>query len=384
MSAQQPLRLAHFTVGRSRVDSANGVDVAVYHLTRTQAALGHEVGLFSLTPKQAVPIPGVGVTTYASGSRFGVPERLVRDLREWRPDVLHLHSVHIPANVVLARRLASTVPYCVTLHGGLAPMAQKRHRLAKVVFRWLCERAYFERAAFLHAISERDLEGLRRYGIMNTTVLAPNGVDVEPLLPASDQAAGEVDPRLRGKRVFMTLGRLDPEVKGLDLLLRAFAAARPPNAVLVLVGPDWRGGLRRLEMLAASLGIAETTIFAGPAFGRRKVDLITAAHVLVHPSRTEAGVPLSVLEAAALGRPALLTAAADPAGVLSRAGAAVRVEPTVASIASALSDLSGRPASALRDLGIRARAVVSTEFNWPRIAASLVDAYRTHALGGRA
>ena len=94
-------------------------------------------------------------------------------------------------------------------------------------------------------------------------------------------------------------------------------------------------------------------------------------------------MPLSVLEAAALGRPALLTAAADPAGVLSRAGAAVRVEPTVASIASALSDLSARPASALRDLGIRARAVVSTEFNWPRIAASLVDAYRTHALGGR-
>ena len=57
----RPLRIAHFILGRCNPDSANGVDQAVYHFARTQAALGHPVAVFSLTEKPALPIPGVTV-----------------------------------------------------------------------------------------------------------------------------------------------------------------------------------------------------------------------------------------------------------------------------------------------------------------------------------
>ena len=402
MNSERPLRVAHFTLGRCNPDSANGVDKTVYHLARTQASLGHEVAVFSLTGKPPLPIPGVDVRTcpplrvplpfvtqrqydlLVTRSPWNVPKQLVSQIGEWRPDVLHLHFVHIPPNVFLVRRLSPAIPYCVTINGGLSPVAQQRNRWKKRIFRLLFERDYLEQAAFLHAISELDVQGLECYGVTNTTILAPNGIDVDSLPTTFDAGALTLlDDRLQGRRVFLYLGRLDPQQKGLDLLLHAFAACRLDDSTLVLAGPDWRGGQGQLERIASSLGITDSIIFAGPVFGARKMAFLRSADVFVHPSRWEAGVPFSVLEAAAFGRPCLLSAAADPGGILGRGGAAVSVAPTIDAIASGLRQISATPPHALRELGGRAREVVAREFSWPRTARILVEAYRTHAVRSR-
>jgi poly(glycerol-phosphate) alpha-glucosyltransferase len=402
MNSERSVRIAHFTLGRCSPESANGVDKAVYHLARSQAALGHDVAVFSMTEKTPIPIPGVTVFTcpplrlplrflpdryydlLVSRAPWNVPPRLVNEIRAWQPDVLHLHFVHIPPNVFLARRLSPAIPYCVTIHGGLSPAAQKRNQVTKRVFRALFERDYLQRAAFLHAISELDVQGLGYYGVTNTTILAPNGIDVESLVaPAIGRAPDDINDRVRGRRIFLFLGRLDPEQKGLDLLLRAFAVCRPVDAALVLVGPNWRGGQPRLETLARSLGIADAVIFTGPAFGARKLELLRATDVFVHPSRWEAGVPFSVLEAAALARPCLLSTAADPAGILERNEAAVCVAPTMDAIADGLRRLSATPSDVLCEIGTRAREVVMREFSWSRTAGVLIEAYRTHVMAVR-
>ena len=398
-SSDRPLRVAHFTLGRCNPESANGVDKTVYHLARTQAALGHPVAVFSLTDKAPLPIPGVTVCAtppvkiplpfltgrgrdlFIGRAPWNVPSRLVERITDWRPDVLHLHFVHVPPNVFLTRRLSPAVPYCVTIHGALSRDAQRRNRWTKQIFKLLFERKYLERAAFLHAISEEDVRGLQHYGIANRTVLAPNGIDLESLPTTFDHAAlHRVDGRLQGRRVFLYLGRLDPQQKGLDLLLRAFAVSRTNDAALVLVGPDWRGAQRDLEALARSLGVSDSVVFAGPAFGKRKTDFLRAADVFVHPSRWEAGVPFSVLEAAALQRPCLLSEAADPGRILDRGGAALSVAPTVEGIAAALSQMSAMSSDTLRAIGSRAREVVTATFSWPRTATILLEAYRTHAV----
>jgi glycosyltransferase involved in cell wall biosynthesis len=402
MVSERWLRVAHFTLGRCRLDSANGVDKAVYHLARSQAALGHDVAVFSLTPKASIPIPGVRVSTcppvrlglpvfrkHEKGLRvirslMGVPKRLVKEIVEWQPDVLHLHSVHTPSNVVLARRLSSAVPYCVTIHGGLSPIALKRNWWAKRLFGVLVERDYLQRAAFLHAISEFDVHAIECYGATNPIVMAPNGIDLEPLPPVLDKSALlELDPNLNGKRIFLFLGRLDRQQKGLDILLRAFATSRPDNSALVLVGPDWRDSQRRLQELARSLNIADVVLFAGPAQGKRKVELLGSADVFVHPSRTEAGVPFAVLEAAAMARPCLVSTAVDPAGILARGGAAISVPPTVEGIAAGVRQMSTAPMDALREMGRRAREIAEREFSWSRTAGILIEAYRTHAVRRR-
>ena len=149
----------------------------------------------------------------------------MRQITEWQPDVLHLHFVHIPPNVFLARSLSPTIPYCVTIHGGLSPVALRRRRWLKQIFGLTFERRYLEHAASLHAISEEDVEGLRAYGVSNATVLACNGIDLDSFPTSADRSLTDGrDPCLQGRRAFLYLGRLDPAQKGLDLLLQAFAA----------------------------------------------------------------------------------------------------------------------------------------------------------------
>ena len=80
-----------------------------------------------------------------------------------------------------------------------------------------------------------------------------------------------------------------------------------------------------LEALAGRLGVSQQVVFTGPAFGEDRANLFAAADVFVHPSRWE-GVSLSVLAAAAAGKPCLITREADPLGQLERAEAAIVVD----------------------------------------------------------
>jgi poly(glycerol-phosphate) alpha-glucosyltransferase len=179
---------------------------------------------------------------------------------------------------------------------------------------------------------------------------------------------------------FLFLGRLDPEQKGLDMLIEAWSEARlGDSARLVLVGPSWRDGQPRLAALARRLGVASQVVFTGPAAGRQKIELLQNASVFVHASRWE-GLAFSVLEAAALGRPCLLTPAADPLGRFAGAMAAVSVDPTPSAIAVGLRRFAQMSAGEREAIGQRGRDLVEAEFTWTPVARTLVRAYQDYAL----
>jgi glycosyltransferase involved in cell wall biosynthesis len=346
-----------------------------------------------------LPIPGVIVRAHApirapgalAHNRFGElliersplnpPHRLIADFLAWQPEILHLHSVHLPQNIAIARQAEQRgMPYCVSIHGGLSGNALLRRRWPKRLFGALVERRYFERAAFLHAVSGEDIGGLRAYGVANRVVVVPNGIDLESLpKPRERGAFGLEFPTLRGHQLLLFVGRLDPDQKGLDLAIRAFATARKPNVLLVLAGPDWRGGRARLESLAHELGVADQVVFTGPVFGQQKVDLLQAAAVFVHVSRWE-GLPFSVLEAAAIGRPCLLTPPADPAGKLGLAGGAIVVAVDERAIAVGMQRILALSEHERASMGAAAHELVAREFSWIPIAERLVHEYQQHAV----
>lgn len=385
-SVTRAVRIAHFALGRTNPEAADGMDKTVYHLSRTQATLGHAVRLFSITNKQAIPIPGVQVSTYPSlvapailpthrlrdllvwRSPFNLPARLMADLVAWGPDVLHLHGVHIPQHFRLAQcALRHQIPYCVTVHGMLAPGAESRRPMLKRMVAAF-QRPFLNRALFVHALTEREAQDIRGYGIRTPIVVASNGIDPAFLSPAASTQA------LDGGVDFLFLGRLDPDQKGLDALLEGFASSGLTEASLHLAGPDWRGGQRTLEAIAQRLGVSGRVRFVGRVMGTEKLNLLARSTVFVHPSRWE-GVAFSVLEAAAMSKPILLTQAADPRGEFQRAGAAVIVAPEASAIAQGLRTFVEMSAAARFDLGQRARMVVQAEFSWPATAQTLLHAY---------
>jgi glycosyltransferase involved in cell wall biosynthesis len=394
------MRVAHFLMGRCNPESPNGVDKTVYYLSRAQAALGAEVAVLSISDKQPIPIDGVDARTYPptlpriplpprmadlalDRSPLNLPARLVQDLLALDPGIVHFHFVHIPQSIRLARRISSARrPYCVSPNGGLSGRALHRRALGKRLFGALFERRYLERAAFVHVVSGADTDGLRSYGVHTTAVMAPNCIDLSAV--PVDLVQGEHSQKPsheEGSRLMLFLGRLDPDQKGLDLLLDAMAIARNGSFRLVLAGPDWRGGRTQLGEKVRSLGLSDRISFTGPLIGRDKWDLLARADVFVHPSRWEAGIPFSVLEAMAVARPLVLTEAADPQGLAEGSGAAVKVAPDPESIAQGLQELARKSDGELSTMGMAARRLAEQQFSWARTAQTLLDAYEDVVAG---
>jgi len=377
------VRIAHFMLGRCNPDSANGIDKSVYHLTSAQAALGHTVGLFTLSGKPALPVPGVPARTYRPLLRAGLSASLWRDLREWRPDVVHIHSLYVPANAMLARALRRRgIPYVVTPHGAADDHLLRRRGYLKRPYRALVERPTLNRAAFVHAIA--DESAIKAYGVTAPLVVAPNGIDTSSVPHDLDRDA--VRARLGvpdGTRLAMFLGRLDRDHKGLDILVDAVAeVSRTVDLRLVLVGPDREGSRRVLEDLVARRGVAGDVTFWGPAHGKEKFDLLAAADFFVQPSRWEAGVPLAVLEALCVGRPCVVSRAADPTCTIPGHRAGLVVEPTVAGVAEGLHRMATAGHETLAEEGRQAAVLARTEFTWPKAARTLTEAYARYAARG--
>jgi glycosyltransferase involved in cell wall biosynthesis len=132
----------------------------------------------------------------------------------------------------------------------------------------------------------------------------PNGVDAAALANQARQPFGL--RRQPGERLFGTLAGLRPE-KNLDRLLKI--AAMLPGAIpwrLVIAG---EGSHRaRLEARARGLGLFERVVFTG--FVDRPGSVLGELDVFVLTSDTEQ-MPISVLEAMAVGLPVLATDVGD-------------------------------------------------------------------------
>jgi phosphatidyl-myo-inositol dimannoside synthase len=107
---------------------------------------------------------------------------------------------------------------------------------------------------------------------------------------------------LAGKRVLLTVGRLDPDErrKGQDRVIRALPsllAAYPDLVYLIVGGGEDR---TRLETLARDLTVDDRVVFAGTVSADELPELYRLADVFVMPS-TQEGFGIVFLEAAASG-----------------------------------------------------------------------------------
>ena len=163
------------------------------------------------------------------------------------------------------------------------------------------------------------------------------------------------------------VGRLAP-VKGLRVLLQAFAAARGthPGLRLTIVGDG--EDRTHLERLAQPLG--EAVRFTGYLSQAEVAGALAGADAFVLPSFAE-GLPVVLMEALAAGKPAIAPRVAGVAeliedgctGYLFHAG-------DVAGLTAALERLAADP-DAGRALGAAGQAVVAADFD-ARIEAARI------------
>lgn len=114
-------------------------------------------------------------------------------------------------------------------------------------------------------------------------------------------------PKLKGKRIFLFLGRIHRK-KGCDLLIEAFAeiAKQDSSFHLVMAGPDKEGMTKKLKKEALDLNVAHQITWTGILTGDIRWGAYYASEVFCLPSHQE-NFGLSVVEALGCGKPVLIS-----------------------------------------------------------------------------
>lgn len=333
----------------------------------------------AMARRGASPIIVAGADSSAPDLR-GVEWRAIRHRRVgrlWWPigtaeairdaDLVILNSGWTLHNVLVgrtARRLG--IPYVLAPRGAYDPLILQRRRLVKRAWWHLAEGRLVRGALAIHVFFESQAADLARTGFAGPTLVAANGVAV----PSGPWP-------LSRERYILYLGRFDPVHKGLDILVRAVAAAPEGRLpILRMHGPDWANGKARIVQLVKDLALDGRVVVGEAVYGEAKWHLIAGACGFVYPSRWE-GFGNAPAEACALGVPTVVTP--YPLGrFLAAHDAAILAEPTSQGLLDALLRLQEPEAQAI---GQRAAGLVRSSFSWDAIADAWLAQVR--ALLGR-
>ena len=204
-------------------------------------------------------------------------------------------------------------------------------------------------------------------------VVVPNGRDLSTFRPGIARDAVRKELGLdRVVPIVGVVGRLEAQ-KGHAYLFEAWPSvvAEFPDARLLVVGD---GSLRsRLEARAQELEVADSVMFAG--FRADVPRVLDALDVLVLPSLYE-GMPLTAIEASAMGRPVVATAVDGTPEVIREARTGRLVPPAdPAALSRAIRGVLRDPLGAQR-MGRAGRDFVLDRFDLDRQVANTARVYR--------
>jgi glycosyltransferase involved in cell wall biosynthesis len=194
--------------------------------------------------------------------------------------------------MVVAKMCGTRIVYQV--HGGALPQQLFHRHGALTGFLRLTLRL----PDVIVVLARVELDAYRAFVPRQHVIALPNSVDCAAFAGLPPRRP---DPGTALRLVY--IGRLTRE-KGLHELLRALALVRERgvDARLTIAGSGAEEG--RLREAADRLGLASRVEFAGPAFGRRKIELLAGSDASVLASYSE-GLPYALLESMAAGVPVI-------------------------------------------------------------------------------
>jgi glycosyltransferase involved in cell wall biosynthesis len=369
------MHIVHIVVGKVNPDSLNGVSKMVHGMATSQTELGHSVEVWGLA-KSTTPsrfARTFWLRLFPMTRLRVVPGRKIRAAIDELEDGtwVQFHSVFCPEFPALARLLRRRgIAYGVTPHGGYAPGIFRKNPLAKRLYFLGREAKYLASATWFQAIGATEAEELKCLVGGAEVVLIPNCQSVEPRrMP--------VTPAHAERPLVGYCGRLAIQQKGIDILIAGFAAYRANGGrgELWLIGD---GAQREtIEQQARTLGQAQTIRFLGARHGEEKLNLIASLDVFIHTSRWDV-IPTACLEAAALGRPLVVSRETNLGEYVRRADAGLILdELSAAGVMRALLEVDRlHKDGLLEEMGENGRRLVQSDFSWESHARSFVAAVR--------
>jgi glycosyltransferase involved in cell wall biosynthesis len=254
----------------------------------------------------------------------------------------------------------------------LEPWALSHKRLKKKIAWWLYQKRDLKLARCHVATGEAEARSLRRLGLEVPIATVPNGVDVPEERCCKVGLESLKAVRNGRRRTALFLGRIYP-IKGLPMLIEAWARVRPEGWLLRIAGPDEAGHQKQVQRAVSTAGLGESVSFVGPIDPQMKTAAFFDADLFVLPTHSES-FGMAVAEALAHGMPVLTTTAA-PWQILRDRGCGWWVDATIDGIAEGLQQATSLDPETLRAMGAKGRAFVVAEFGWKRIANLMLSTY---------
>jgi glycosyltransferase involved in cell wall biosynthesis len=270
----------------------------------------------------------------------------------------------LPSTPFFARFLTKT-PVVLQVQG-----IMERHSLKKFTLLYACPMSLVEwfypllykKFIFVSPITKEKVLSRTRGDVAFCAVI-PNGINDELL----DMAAGEGN-------YILFLSRIDIYTKGLDLLVRAFEKISKKFADIDLVLAGYEFDPFDTLVSKLSPGMKKRISYAGFVTGEEKAWLLSHAKFFVLPSRHESS-PISILEAAACGKPVLVSDISELEFVRENGFGLSFRSGSVDSLAEKMGLLLEDPSQRQR-MGLAGRNFAKN-FSWDSIALDFEDALQS-------
>jgi glycosyltransferase involved in cell wall biosynthesis len=364
-----------------------GTPLAVLHLTRTLAGLGHEVDLLTFPQGEDAPVEGVRhlrsprlpVGRVKAGPSLAKMVLDVPFLAEaaWRLvfgryDVVHAveEAAHLIAPVARLLR----VPLVMDVDSSIPDQLRYSGFATGGPILWAAEA--LERHALRHSAAAITVCASLTGGVKRRAPDVPVFQVEDPPLADRDQPpppeAVEALRRelgLKPGRLVLYSGNFEP-YQGVPLLLAAMREV--PGARLLLMGgrPE---AIAALKGDAAQLGVLDRCAFAGPRPPGELPVFLALADVLASPRVEGENTPFKVYTYLASGKPIVATRIATHTQVLDDTTAFL-VDPTPSAMAEGLRRALGSPEEA-RARADAAHALVAREYSLARYREKVAAAY---------
>lgn len=228
--------------------------------------------------------------------------RLYCLFRREKPDIVHARTAKARLLTPFAARLAGVKIIVQTMHG----WSFNNEIDSK---RWLYVLVEKFATLFYHwtvMVSEVDLQEGRSLGILKKNVsIIRSGVNVDRIRGVDPATVARLRAELapHGEKIITLVGRLSrPKTPEVFAEAAATVLARHPKTRFLLVGD---GALReRVQQFIADRGLGDSVLMLGLRLD--SAEIVAASDIVVHSS-THEGMPKTVLEGMAAGKPVVAT-----------------------------------------------------------------------------
>lgn len=237
---------------------------------------------------------------------FGFKKWIKENLKNY--DIVHCHDFFTYQNVVVSKYCKKFgVPFIVQPHGCLDSVRiEAKNSKVKTFFLNIFS-AIFKNSKYIVALTKHEKNAILPFVNNSDKIkIIPNGIQTNEFKNISKINLHKKYNFSPETKLLFYFGRVQ-YIKGIDYIIQTLSKLKPSFKYhFFIIGPDERGEKAYLQKLISKYNLIENITFTGQLEGEEKKQFIASCDLSLFLSRGE-GLPMTILEIAALGIPNILS-----------------------------------------------------------------------------